>query len=151
MNNRQSMGQGDPAPAAGGGGLLSRHSVGSHALRFITMSGTSALLTMGLPILLHELGGVPPEAAVAIAFACVFLVNFFMLRSFVFASKRSIVADFLNFGLSSIAFRGAEYVAFLILHSLLGLYYVLALGLTLVTFTIVKFLWYRRTMHERPA
>lgn len=116
------------------------------AIRFLGATGLSATLSMGLPVVLHELFRVPPQIAVAIGFVVAYLVNFIALRLVIFSSDRSVQRDFLNFGLSSLAFRGIEYVLFLALFQFFGLNYILALAAVLFASSIAKFFWYRSIM-----
>jgi putative flippase GtrA len=80
---------------------------------------------------------------VAISQCSVLLLNFVMIRSFVFRSKRARSRDLFYYVASAATFRGVEYVIFLILYRLAGLFYVAALLLTLGLSTLVKFVWYR--------
>jgi putative flippase GtrA len=108
------------------------------------------MVSVGLPILLHEAFGVPPRNAVAVAVLIAFFMYFFSLRRLVFSSDRGAGRDLLIFTLSSLAFRAAEYLSFLGLSVLLHVYYVLSLVIVLSLSTLAKFLWYRHVMH-RPA
>jgi len=116
-------------------------------VRFGVMTATSASVTVGLPIILHEFVGVRPQWAAAIAFGVAFLLNFLSLRRLVFRSERGAARDFVTFALSSLVFRGAEYVAFLLLISLLRIQYVVALLFVLSLSALAKFFWYRRVLH----
>jgi putative flippase GtrA len=113
------------------------------ALRFLLLTCASATISLGLPVILHEWLGVPPELGVAAGFLTAFIVNLTMLRRVVFSSDRSLSHDFVLFSLSTLSFRGAEYVAFLLLYSLVGINYVVALVLVLCISSAAKFLWYR--------
>ena len=135
-------GAADDRPA----GSVRRRVLVGQAVRFLAATGLSAILSMGLPILLHELFGIPPQIAVACAFVVAYFVNFIALRYVIFSSGRSVQRDFLNFGLSSLAFRGIEYVLFLALFQLLGLNYIVALAAVLIASSITKFFWYRSIM-----
>lgn len=78
--------------------------------------------------------------------------NFFGARHFVFrAGSGAIERQAGLFLASSVLFRGLEYVAFLIVHTVLGFQYVVAIVGILVTSMVVKFLWYRRVVfRSRP-
>ncbi len=117
-------------------------------VRFGLMAAMSASVTIGLPVILHELCGVTPQDAAAVAFVVAFLVNFISLRRMVFRSDHGAGRDFLTFALSSLVFRGLEYVAFLLLTTGAHVHYVIALLGVLTLSTITKFLWYRRVMHR---
>jgi putative flippase GtrA len=111
--------------------------------RFAATSGASAVVTLGLPVLLHEVLAVEPKVAVAISQCFVILMNFLILRLFVFRSRRGARRDLVYYLGSALGFRATEYLLFLSLFELVGLHYFLALLLTLGTSTIVKFFWYR--------
>ena len=112
-------------------------------LRFGISTGLSASVSLGLPILLHELLHVEQKVAVAISQVTVLLMNFLTLRLFVFRAKGSVRGDMLRYFGSAAVFRGLEYLSFLALFELAGLFYLTALIITLVTSTLVKFVWYR--------
>jgi putative flippase GtrA len=113
-------------------------------------TGVSAAITIGLPALLHELLGLQQTVAVAISQSSALLVNFLMIRVFVFRSKRAAPRDLAYYVGSAAAFRGLEYLCFLALFELGHLYYLIALVLTLGTSTLIKFVWYRFLFGERP-
>lgn len=110
----------------------------------------SAAVTVGLPVLLHEVAGIEQAKAAAISQTTALLVNFIMIRMFVFRSRRGAARDFVHFAASAVAFRGSEYALFLLLFKIGGLYYLMALILTLGASTLLKFIWYRFLFEERP-
>jgi putative flippase GtrA len=112
-------------------------------IRFGVSSGASAALTLGLPVLLHEAVGLAQVAAVAISQSCVLVLNFVMIRIFVFRSTRSGHRDLTAYLASAVSFRGGEYLLFLVLFRDARLYYVAALLLTLAASALIKFFWYR--------
>jgi putative flippase GtrA len=118
-------------------------------LRFGVSSGASAAVSLGLPVLLHEAFGIEQKLAVAISQSSVLLLNFLMIRVFVFRSKRAARRDLAYYVGSAVAFRGLEYLLFLVLFELAGLFYFTALLVTLGTSTVVKFVWYRFLFHGR--
>lgn len=120
-----------------------RSSAVPQLLRFAVSTGLSASVTIGLPVLLHEFAGIRPSVAVAISQCSVLLLNFVMIRTFVFRSTRSHQVDFLYYAGSAAAFRGLEYVLFLLLYQFAGLFYVSALLCTLAVSTVAKFFWFR--------
>ena len=127
---------------------IGRDTVGQ-LIRYGVSSGASAAVSLGLPVLLHEAFGVEQKLAVAISQASVLLLNFLMIRLFVFRSKSTAKRDLAYYVGSSIAFRGLEYLLFLALFELASLHYFLALLLTLGASTVVKFGWYRFLFHGR--
>jgi len=126
------------------------HRIGQ-ILRFGATSGISASITVGLPVLLHEVLGVTPQHGAAIAFCVAFLVNFFSLRRLVFRSSSGVGRDFGLFVVSSLAFRLAEYLTFTALMTLFHVYYVVALVGVLGLSTVAKFFWYRKALHREQT
>jgi putative flippase GtrA len=112
-------------------------------LRFGMATGLSAIISLGLPVLLHELLHVEQKIAVAISQVTVLLMNFVTLRLFVFPGKGSVRGDLMRYFGSAAMFRGIEYLSFLALFELAGLFYLTALVVTLITSTLIKFIWYR--------
>ena len=135
----------------GRGAFPFRRETAGQIFRFGLSSGLSALVSLGLPILLHERLLVDQRLAVAISQASVLLINFAVIRLFVFRSAGPARADFFRYIGSVVVFRLLEYLGFLILSELAHLYYVTALLVTLVTSTLIKFFWYKflfaRTEH----
>lgn len=126
------------------------HRTAGQLLRFGMSSGVSAAVTVGLPTLLHEAFGIDQRIAVATSQSTALLINFLMIRIFVFRSKRAAPRDLAYYVGSAAAFRGLEYLCFLALFQLAHLYYLTALVLTLAMSTLVKFVWYRFLFAERP-
>ena len=112
-------------------------------LRFGISTGLSATVSLGLPIVLHELLLVEQKVAVGISQTTVLLMNFVVLRLFVFRGTGSVRGDLMRYFGSAAFFRGLEYLSFLALFELAGLFYLTALVITLVASTLIKFVWYR--------
>ncbi|MBN1513149.1 MAG: methyltransferase domain-containing protein, partial [Phycisphaerae bacterium] len=120
--------------------------------RFGLLAVVSALLSFGLTIGLHELAGVPAYAAYAVALVVTFLVNFAAMRYAVFvAHTGSARGQLALHGLTAISFRAGEYAAFLLLHSCLGLHYVLAMVAIQGLSFLGKFFVYRNVVFRLPA
>jgi putative flippase GtrA len=112
--------------------------------RFAGLGAASFVLTMGVTALLREVVGVPAEGAAAVALATALLANFLACRFFVFAGGGGPMApQLVAFAASSLAFRGAEYGAFLVLLGPLSVPYLAALAVVLVVSFLVKFVYYR--------
>ena len=111
--------------------------------RYLLMTGLSAVVTVGLPALLHEVFGVGEERAVAVSLAVAFCVNFLTARFYIFRSGGHIGGQLVRFALVSAAFRIGEYLAFLVLHTWLGLMYLVALAAILFVSIVLKFFSYR--------
>lgn len=129
---------------------VDHHTIGQLA-RFGLSSVASAVVSLGLPTLLHEVFGIEQKVAVAISQSSVLLLNFLMIRLFVFRSQSGAKRDLGYYVGSTVAFRGLEYLLFLALFELAGLYYLTALVLTLGTSTAVKFVWYRFLFGRQTA
>lgn len=119
------------------------HHLRKRFVRYLAMSGLSFMISVGLTVSLHEVLGVPEESAAAVALATAFVVNFVTVRQFVFRNTNDPFPQMVRFGLTSIVFRIVEYLFFLLLHSHLGVFYVVALIVTLVTSLVLKYLCYR--------
>ena len=127
---------------------IARSDLPRQAGRFGLLTALSAIITVGLPILLHEQWGVSPPRAAAIAFAVAFVVNFVSLRRLVFSSRRGAGRDLFAYTMSSLFFRSAEYVSFLLLFAI-RVQYIIALISVLAVSATAKFFWYRRVLHSR--
>lgn len=104
----------------------------------------SFTLNVGLSALLHEVFGASEELSFGISLAVVFAVNFLACRYLIFrAAGGNLIRQLTAFALSSLAFRGIEYVAFLTLHSVLGIHYLIAIISVLGASMISKFFFYR--------
>lgn len=120
--------------------------------RFGLLAVASAALSFGLTIGLHELAGVPTFAAYAVALVVTFLVNFAAMRYAVFVGHSgSARGQIALHGLTAITFRAGEYAAFLLLHSCLGLHYVLAMVAIQGLSFLGKFFVYRNVVFRLPA
>lgn len=107
------------------------------------------MLTLAVTALGHEIFRLDEETAYLIALIITFGVNFLGARFYVYKSTYMPMGRQLGaFLLSSLGFRGLEYAAFLILHSLLGMYYLLASILIMTISFICKFLFYRSTIFK---
>ena len=97
----------------------------SQALRFGTMTVLSFVVNVGGAALLYGPAGLPEELAYALSLVAVMLMNFALMRWWVFplpATERPAAGkQFLGYLASAAGFRGAEYLAFLLLHTWLGL------------------------------
>jgi putative flippase GtrA len=127
-----------------------RHGSVAQLIRFGVSTGLSAAVTLGVPVLLHEALKVDQKVAVAISQSSALLINFLMIRVFVFRSQRAARRDLAYYVGSAVAFRGLEYLLFLALFTFGRLFYLTALVLTLGASTLLKFVWYRFLFAERP-
>lgn len=120
-------------------------------IRFIGLTGLSFVINFGLTIGLHELAGVSEEIAYAIALGILFFVNFIVMRVYVFAGGEGHAGkQLLLHGFSAAGFRGLEYVAFLLIHSRMGMQYILAILLIQSCSFLAKFFFYGKVVFARP-
>ena len=124
----------------------------ARATRFVGLGGVSFAVNVGLTVLLTERLRLAPEGALAISILVVFTMNFLACRYFVFDGRsQDFRRQLLLFAMASGGFRGAEYLAFVVCHRLLGIQYVVALVGILVVSTMVKFFVYQRVVFTGPA
>jgi putative flippase GtrA len=86
-----------------------------------------------------ELGGADPSLAAATALLMAFVVNFLILKFYVYRNDGRWQAQAVRYLLVAALFRLGEFGVFLVLHRALGLFYVVALVATLGTSFIAKF------------
>lgn len=126
-----------------GASLTQSDGAPSQALRFAVATVLSAFLTLSIPLALKELGGIDPRIGVGVTLVGVALLNFLIVRYFVFRSRAPFKREFLLFAGSSGVFRGLEYVGFIGLYTVLGVQYLIALMIVLVVSFCAKFLFHR--------
>jgi len=112
--------------------------------RWAQLSCASFVVNFGLTVVLHEWGRMSAEGAFAVALAVVLVMNFFLMRWYVYQAKAGTMWQ--QFGLylcSAIVFRATEYGAFLLWHTWYGNDYRVAVVGILVISSGVKFFYYR--------
>lgn len=120
--------------------------------RFALLSGISFTLNFGLTVLLHEWLAVPQEAAFAVSLVTVFVVNFLACRYVVFDGRGgSAKKQLALFTITSVVFRGSEYVVFLLVHTLAGVEYRVAILSILAVSAVLKFFTYRTAIFKGEA
>jgi putative flippase GtrA len=113
-------------------------------LRFGLLGVASFTANLGLTAFFHEVLRWRPEIAFAVPLAIVLALNFVACRHLVFeATGDDTGRQLLRFVLSSLGFRSAEWVAFVIIHSIAGLYYLSAVIVVLLVSFFVKFFFFR--------
>jgi putative flippase GtrA len=112
--------------------------------RFAGMGAAGFGLNIAVTVSLHEGLGAPEELAFAVALAAVFVFSFLTSRYLIFAgaSHGDPRRQLLKFALSNAGFRAAEYVGFLVLHTMLRLPYLLAIVAVLGFSFLTKFFTY---------
>jgi len=115
--------------------------------RFGVTSGLAFATNLGVAVVFHELLGIPADRAYAVALAVVFIQSFLLLRWYVYGHQsESGIIQFLKYAPSALAFRGVEFLGFLLLHKALGLDYRLAICVIAGASFITKFLYYRKVV-----
>jgi putative flippase GtrA len=111
--------------------------------RFLISSALSFGLNIAVTWLIHRVLGWSPSIAFGIALVTVFTANFFMLRHFVFEAAGGAAGhQAVRYVTLALAFRGAEYLAFLFAYEVIGIPYLLTAALVLATSALVKFFAY---------
>lgn len=108
--------------------------------RYIAATGLSACLSLLLPILLHEIIGLSEKIAVGSALLVTMLINFVMLRTYVFRSSGPANRQVMGFFATSGLFRLGEYGLFLFLIRFFDLYYMAALLISLIISFCCKYM-----------
>lgn len=133
--------------AGGGGG-------GEHArqgVRFLVLSAVSFTLNLGLTVGLARFAGLHPPTAFAIALATVFVVNFLIMRFFVYRAHRTPWwTQFARYAPSALLFRFAEQRVFSWVHDQAWVAYPLAVTAVLAASTVVKFFYWGAVVFTRP-
>jgi putative flippase GtrA len=112
--------------------------------RFGAMGAAGFALNLAVTVSLHEWVGAPEELAFAVALAVVFVFSFVTSRYLIFAGaahgdpRKQLV----RFAISNAGFRVAEYLGFLVLHTLLDLPYLAAIVAVLGFSFLTKFFTY---------
>ena len=116
--------------------------------RFGLVGVGSFTLILGVTIGLHEGLGLAEESAFAVGLGAALVLNFWACRHLIFegAAMGPAWRQFLLFVGSSVGFRGMEYVAFLGVHTVGGMQYILASLIILLTSMLLKFIYYRKVV-----
>ena len=111
--------------------------------RYMVMTCTSAVISLGIPFVLHEGAAVRPSIAVAIGLLTTFFVNFAVAKSYVFHRIGALKTQMMRFALVSLNFRVGEYLSFLLLNIAFDIDYMIALIAVLIASLIAKFFIYK--------
>lgn len=113
-------------------------------LKFGVLGALGFGINIAVTVVLTEVLGASEELAFAIALAVVFVFSFVTSRYLIFAGaaagdpRRQLA----RFALSSAVFRGAEYLGFLLLHTVSGVPYLLTIVVVLGVSFLTKFVTY---------
>jgi len=122
------------------------------APRFLALSAFSFLFNLLLVSILHETFRLPEEAAYAISLVTVFFLNFLALRYLIYGKTQAPWRNQLTaFFLSSIGFRGLEYLAFVTLVTWAQWFYLYAIVLISAVSILAKYLFYGKTFFQVEA
>ncbi|MCU0303906.1 MAG: GtrA family protein [Thermoanaerobaculales bacterium] len=113
-------------------------------VRFGALGAVGLGVNIAITVTLTEIVDAQEEVAFAIALAVVFVFSFLTSRHIIFvgASTGNPTRQLVRFALTSAAFRVAEYLAFLLLHTTLKLPYLLAIVVVLGVSFLTKFVTY---------
>jgi putative flippase GtrA len=121
-------------------------------VRFGLGGVVSSAVAIGGTALLHEMAGMPERIAGAGGLAASLLVNFVVLRFFVFRGTQiSVWRQLPMFLATSGVFRALEYAGFFVVNTYLHLQYLLALVVVLGTSFLLKFLVYEGLVFVKKA
>lgn len=119
--------------------------------RFALGGVLSSAVVLGVSAFLREGGFVGERVAAGLGLATSLVVNFNVLRHFVFrGTQQPLVRQWFEFLASSGIFRGLEYLAFLLVMGVFHVQYLVALLGVLATSFGLKFLWYEGRVFRRP-
>jgi putative flippase GtrA len=124
--------------------MASAPSTLSRLARFAAMGGIGFALNVGITVGLHEGLGAPEELAFGVALVIVFVFSFVTSRYLIFegAAGGDARKQLVKFAVSNAGFRVAEYVGFLVFHTVLGVPYVVAIVAVLAVSFLTKFFTY---------
>jgi putative flippase GtrA len=129
--------------------LFTKERLGS-LVRFGLGGLLSSGVAMGTTATLHELGSASEQVAAAVGLVCALVVNFIVLRYFIFrGTQMPIVSQLLTFIASSGFFRGIEYLGFLVINAIPGVHYLVALIIVLGGSFLLKFVVYEGWVFAR--
>lgn len=112
----------------------------------------SSSVVLGVSALVREGGFASERVAAGIGLATSLVVNFNVMRYFVFrGTQQPLLRQFGQFLASSGVFRGLEYVAFLVVNAVFQVHYLLALLLVLGTSFGLKFVVYDTWVFRRKG
>lgn len=115
----------------------------SEAARFLVAGLFSYSFGISLAAILREIVGLRAEISVAASLGVLVVANFWFVRQWVFRATGRADTQFLRFLITSAATRGGEYLLFLLLLRIGGVYYLLALTISMGISTCIKFVLFR--------
>lgn len=120
--------------------------------RFAAVGVVVFPVNVGVTALLHEVAGLAEEAAFAIALVLVFAIGFAANRHLVFrAGAGRADRQLARYLVASLAFRGLQFASFVVVHTWLGVPYLLGVVAVLGFWLVVKFAVFRSFVFTDPA
>lgn len=124
--------------------------LGGETMRFAAVSAFSFCWILSVSALGAEVLALPERLAVAIALVSALVINFTLLRVFVFPGQSARIGpQFAATAATSFSFRLFEYGIFLLLDALAGLHYLVATACAVVISAVGKFVVYRNVVFRR--
>jgi putative flippase GtrA len=118
--------------------------------RYAVASAFSFFFVIGCTAALHEVVGLSETLAPALALLFAFVVNFVLLRTYVFPGQSAPVGrQMAETAVTSLAFRVVEYAIFLVFHLGLDVNYLIATGASVCVSALGKFFVYREIVFNR--
>jgi putative flippase GtrA len=112
-------------------------------LRYCVGAVVSFGMSLGLTWFLHDIALLSPELAFAAALVVVHVLNFFINRHYIYqAATGSALQQLWKFTGSAAVFRAAAYLGFLLLHSVMGIPYLVTAAAVLGLQFLGKFFFY---------
>ena len=108
--------------------------------KYIAVSTNSYFLNLFFNFILFRIFKLQPIVSISVSYLLLILINFFLLKVFVFNSKYSNnKSTFSKFFLVVLSFRLIEYISFIIIQSIFNDYYFYILNIILLISFITKF------------
>ncbi len=115
--------------------------------KYLFVGGLSYLIVTIITATLHDIFGVMESNSFAIALVVVFIINFFALRTYVFKSKSVASFAVIKFFITSLSFRGLEYILFVIITNL-GVHYIIGLTISMLVSVVSKYFVYKKIVYN---
>lgn len=121
-----------------------RAALKTRSFRWGVNTVASFVVNLAVTAGLHEGLSVRAEAAYAAGLLTVFLMNFGFFRYYVFVQQEPmpIRRQFAAYTASAVGFRVSEYLGFLLVHTILGVHYIVTMFLVQGATFVAKFFFY---------
>lgn len=115
--------------------------------KYLSVGALSYLIVTTITVTLYEIFGLTEFNSFAFGLVVVFIINFIILRNFVFKSEGPAGFAVIKFFMASLFFRGFEYVLFIIILDL-GVHYIITLTLSMFISVILKYFIYKNIVYN---